>query len=202
VRGLRPPAGGRAEVGRPRDGYRHGMRRQLLRGAAAGAAGTSALNAATYLDMLVRARPASTTPEESVRRIVERDRPTALSAKGPNSDEAANRRTALGALMGIATGVGAGAVLGAVRPLLGPRRRVPAMVVAALAANLGGVLPMWALGISDPREWSTESWISDLLPHLAYGIVTAAVYDQLDQEGRCGRRARGRRRAWPPRLSP
>jgi hypothetical protein len=169
------------------------MRRQLLRGAAAGAAGTTALNAATYLDMLVRARPASTTPEESVRRLVEQGHPTALSAKGPDSDEAANRRTALGALMGIATGVGAGAVLGAVRPLLGPRRPVRAMVVAALAANLGGVLPMWALGISDPREWSAESWLSDLLPHLVYGVVTAVVYDQLDHDGR-GRRSAARSR--------
>ncbi|MEN3300379.1 hypothetical protein [Pseudonocardia sp.] len=178
------------------------MRRQLLRGAAAGAAGTTALNAVTYLDMLVRARPASTTPEESVRRLVERDRPNALSAKGPDSDEAANRRTALGALMGIAIGVGAGAVLGAVRPLLGPRRRVRAMVVAALAANLGGVLPMWALGVSDPREWSAESWLSDLLPHLVYGVVTAVVYDQLDHEGQDGRGRRSAARARLRRISP
>jgi hypothetical protein len=150
---------------------------------AAGSAGTTALNAVTYLDMLVRARPASTTPEEIVRRLVERDHPNALSAKGPDSDEAANRRTALGALMGIATGAGAGAALGAVRPLLGPPGSVRAMVVAALAANLGSVLPIWALGISDPREWSAESWLSDLVPHLAYGIVTALVYDQMGQDG-------------------
>jgi hypothetical protein len=35
------------------------MFKGLARGAAAGAAGTTALNAVTYLDMAVRARPAS-----------------------------------------------------------------------------------------------------------------------------------------------
>ncbi|MGH4015993.1 MAG: hypothetical protein ACRDSL_19140 [Pseudonocardiaceae bacterium] len=45
------------------------MLRQLLIGAAAGAAGTTALNAVTYLDMAVRGRPASDTPERSVQRL-------------------------------------------------------------------------------------------------------------------------------------
>ena len=38
----------------------------ILRGAAAGAAGTTALNVVTYLDMAIRGRPASDTPERSV----------------------------------------------------------------------------------------------------------------------------------------
>jgi hypothetical protein len=38
----------------------------VLHGAAAGAAGTTALNAVTYLDMLIRARPESTTPGQVV----------------------------------------------------------------------------------------------------------------------------------------
>ena len=38
----------------------------LLRGAAAGAAGTSALNVISYLDIVVRGRPTSTTPERTV----------------------------------------------------------------------------------------------------------------------------------------
>lgn len=40
------------------------MTRRFLHGLAAGAAGTTALNAVTYLDMALRGRPASTTPEE------------------------------------------------------------------------------------------------------------------------------------------
>ena len=38
----------------------------LLSGAAAGAAGTTALNVITYLDIAVRGRPTSTTPERTV----------------------------------------------------------------------------------------------------------------------------------------
>ena len=38
----------------------------LLAGAAAGAAGTTTLNVITYLDIAVRGRPTSTTPERTV----------------------------------------------------------------------------------------------------------------------------------------
>lgn len=38
----------------------------LLAGIAAGAAGANALNTVTYLDMVLRARPSSTTPEDTV----------------------------------------------------------------------------------------------------------------------------------------
>jgi hypothetical protein len=39
-----------------------GLLAGMLLGAAAGAAGTTMLNTVTYLDMVARARPASTTP--------------------------------------------------------------------------------------------------------------------------------------------
>jgi len=29
--------------------------------------------------------------------------------------------------------------------------------------------------VTDPRTWSAADWISDLLPHLAYGVVTHAT---------------------------
>ena len=41
----------------------------LLRGAAAGAAGTAALNAATYLDMVIQGRGASSTPEQTIETV-------------------------------------------------------------------------------------------------------------------------------------
>ncbi|MCP9968874.1 hypothetical protein LUX57_29935 [Actinomadura madurae] len=44
---------------------------RLTRGLAAGAAGTTALNLVTYLDMAVRGRPASSTPEQSVERLAD-----------------------------------------------------------------------------------------------------------------------------------
>lgn len=34
---------------------------------------------------------------------------------------------------------------------------------------------MTALGVTDPRTRDATSWISDVVPHLAYGAVTAAV---------------------------
>ena len=43
-----------------------------LRGAAAGAAGTAALNAVTYLDMAIRGRPSSSTPEQVVETIADK----------------------------------------------------------------------------------------------------------------------------------
>jgi hypothetical protein len=48
-------------------------------------------------------------------------------------------------------------------------------VAATVGALLVGNGPMTILGITDPRSWSTTDWASDVVPHLAYGTVTAAV---------------------------
>ncbi len=39
---------------------------------------------------------------------------------------------------------------------------------------------MTALGVTDPRTWPASSWAAELVPHLAYGTVTAPVLDRLD----------------------
>ena len=44
----------------------------ILRGAAAGAAGTTALNAVTFLDMAVRGRAESETPKRTVEALADR----------------------------------------------------------------------------------------------------------------------------------
>jgi hypothetical protein len=157
----------------------------VLLGAAAGAAGTTALNATTYLDMTVRARPASTTPERTV------DRMAALAHTAIPGDEQRrdNRRTGLGALLGILTG----AAVGAGYALLSSRRRPPVWVGAVVAgglAMLGSDTPLALLRVSDPRTWSRTDWISDAVPHLAYGAVTAATYAAIDgsPSGSHGRR--------------
>lgn len=152
------------------------MMRNLLTGVAAGAAGTTALNLVTYLDMIARARPASTTPDDTVREA-EKLTGASLSSQGPDSEEAANRRSGAGALLGIAAGLGTGALYGAVRPQLG---RVPLAVLgvgAGLVVNVGTTGPMAALGITDPREWPGSAWVTDLVPHLVYGLATAAVWE-------------------------
>jgi hypothetical protein len=40
--------------------------------------------------------------------------------------------------------------------------------------------PMVVLGITDPRTWSAADWISDVLPHLAYGAVVTTTMGALD----------------------
>jgi hypothetical protein len=158
------------------------MSRSLLAGLAAGAAGTTVLNLVTYLDVVVRARPASTTPEATVRRTEELTG-VDLSSEGPGSEEAANRRAGLGALLGIAAGLVTGAGYGLVRGRLDGVPLGLRGVGVGLAANVGTTGPMAAFGITDPLSWSASSWISDLVPHLAYGLATAAVFDMI-----CARR--------------
>jgi hypothetical protein len=148
------------------------MIRETLRGAAAGAAGTTALNAVTYLDMAWRARPASSTPQETVQKLAA----TAHLDIPGEADERDNRVSALGSLTGLATGVGVGALYGA---LTSSRRKPPLLVGALVTAGLALVAanaPMTALGVTDPRTWSAADWVSDVVPHLAYGFVTAFTY--------------------------
>jgi hypothetical protein len=160
-----------------------GIGRGLLAGAAAGAAGTTALNAVTYLDMAIRGRPASSAPEDGVETITGK-----LGIEVPGDQETRQHRTTgLGALLGIATGVGVGTVLGVARaagwrPPLGK-----SAAIVGLAAMAGSDTPMVLLGISDARTWSVADWLSDLLPHLAYGFATAAVVQALDRPSRLER---------------
>ena len=147
----------------------------LLRGAAAGAAGTTALNAVTYLDMITRGRPASSTPETTVEKLAER---TGVSIPGDEKTRQ-NRLEGLGPMTGIAAGVGIGALVGLVRalgyrsqPLVG----TGLITVGVLAATNG---PMTVLGVTDPRTWSAVDWISDVVPHLAYAAVVKTTMDAL-----------------------
>lgn len=154
--------------------------RGLLVGAAAGAAGTTALNAATYLDMVLRARPASSTPEKSVEKLAD-----AAGVTIPGDDEQrANRVAGLGPMLGIATGVGVGALVGVARAagirtggLVGTLLTTGVVLVASNA-------PMTVLKVTDPRTWSLTDWVSDVVPHLAYGIVTHATATAADDPAR------------------
>jgi hypothetical protein len=150
--------------------------RRVLQGAVAGAAGTTALNLLTYLDMTLRGRPASSTPEQTVERIS-----SAVGLEVPgDADTRTNRVQGLGAVMGLATGVLVGAALGAVDDASnGALHRLPVGLLGtgvATAALVGANGPMAFLGISDPRTWTASDWASDLVPHLGYGLVTAFTY--------------------------
>ncbi len=144
----------------------HALHLTLL-GAAAGAAGTTALNALTYMDMTARGRPASSTPETTVERLSE-----VAHVPIPGDEETRENRVAgLGPLTGQLAGVGIGALLGLARAA-GWR---PAIGVSTAVAG-----PMTLLGVTDPRTWPATSWVVDLVPHLAYGAVTAAVLERLN----------------------
>jgi uncharacterized membrane protein len=152
--------------------------KNALRGALAGAAGTTALNAVGYGDMTLRGRPASRTPDQVVEQLGKR-----VGLTIPGSGEARQSRLeGLGALAGLATGVAVGAaagqVPGAVRrlgPLAGP-------ATIGGAAMLATDMTTAALGVSDPRTWDATSWLSDAVPHLAFGaVVYAALTEPLNQ---------------------
>lgn len=141
----------------------------LLKGMAAGAAGTTALNAATYADMTARARPSSEMPQQTVETIATR---TDHDVPG-QGEQRQNRLSGLGGLSGIVTGVGVGAVAGLLSPLL---TRLPVVIGGALlggAAMAGSDVPMAKLGLTEPGSWSPQAWASDAGPHLAYGLTTA-----------------------------
>lgn len=148
-----------------------------LVGLAAGAAGTTALNTVTYLDMTFRARPSSSTPQDTADALAE-----TMGVHIPGDDKTrANRLAGLGPLLGIAAGAGVGAVFGVARAL-GFR---PPLLVGALLAGAGAMaatdLPMAALGVSDPRTWAAQDWLSDAVPHAVYGLVVCAVLEATDQ---------------------
>lgn len=156
---------------------------RLLRGAVAGAAGTIALDLTTYGDMLIRGRGASSVPAQvaGVLASLAGITPLATSAEG---DVANNRREAAGALLGYTTGVGIGALYGL---LLGETEGSASPLAGAavgLSAMAASDVPIALTGVSNPATWSTTDWLSDIIPHLVYGMVTVEVYEALSGTSR------------------
>jgi hypothetical protein len=155
--------------------------RGLILGAIAGAAGTMALDCAGYVDMAVRGRGSSNLPAEVIRRLAENAGISALSVPDDEADDATkSRRTALGALSGYEIGIILGALYGlASYPSTKKRGIVFRSMVLTLLAMAASDIPATVLGLTNPAEWGTSGWISDLWPHAAYGLVTAAVFETI-----------------------
>jgi hypothetical protein len=152
----------------------------FLRGAAAGAAGSTALNAATYLDMAIRGRGTSSAPEDLVEAAASR-----ADVKIPGTgDVRDNRLAGLGPLAGIGVGVLVGATAGVVHRALRKRgRSLPAPVAVILISGAAMALsdvPLKLFGISDPSDWKPTDWAADAIPHLTYGLVTYATLRATD----------------------
>lgn len=166
-----PPAGSATDVRASTTdrGVRRDRPGRVARGAAAGAVGTLALNAVTYLDIAVRGRPPSRVPEDVVAHTVER--------RGISLSE--HRRAGIAALGGYATGVCFGGLVGAVRPAL-PRWSPTAVGLAVGAAAMAATDTGATLaGATDPRGWSIADWLADVVPHAVYGLTTVVTFDRL-----------------------
>ncbi len=143
----------------------------LVRGAIAGAAGTTALNATTFLDMAARGRPASSTPQK----VIERGAGLLGLSLPEDQDKRQARESGLGSLLGAAAGVSAGMVLGAMCASGHPRRGATTVATAWVLAMLTGNAPMTVLGVTDPRTWRAADWVADIVPHLSYAVVAAGT---------------------------
>lgn len=152
--------------------------RYIVAGALAGAAGTTALYVVTYLDQAVRGRPSSGLPAQTAGKLA-----GMAGLDVGEGEQAESRKEGIGALLGLATGVGLGAAYGVLRV---PVREVSvpvAGVSVALAATVVANAPMTALGLTDPRTWGTAGWLSDLIPHLIYGLVTVYAFEMMAGPG-------------------
>jgi hypothetical protein len=152
------------------------MLRGVLLGAVAGAAGNLTLEIVTYGDMLLRGRAASGVPAKMVATLADDFGIEAL-ASATTGNQADNRRSATGALLGYTLGVGLGGVYGLVRPILGQVSTPLAGVAVGLAAMTAADASYAVTGASDPKTWTMADWISDLVPHVLYGLVTVATYE-------------------------
>ena len=166
------------------------MANRIVAGAVAGAAGVVALNTVGYLDMLVRGRPASDMPARVAGKLAdEMGLPLEFDADAETDDDdddddadepagaADNRREALGALLGMANGIGIGVAYGICRLIM---PRPPAWLAGAAlgaAAMAASDYPATRLGLTEPRDWSAVDWASDVLPHMAFGVVTALAFE-------------------------
>lgn len=144
--------------------------KSLAYGIAAGAAGTAVLNATTYADMAIRARPASKVPRRVVKQVA---RWTGVRRLPPQ------RTQGLSMLLGYADGFGAGVLYGVMRPRM---KNAPWYLMGAGLAAFTLLLSegsATAMGKTNPRTWGVSGWLTDLVPRLLYGCVTALVYDAL-----------------------
>jgi hypothetical protein len=158
--------------------------RGLILGAIAGAAGTMALDVVSYADMALRGRASSDMPAEVIRRLALMAGIEQLSVPSDEADEATkNRRSALGALAGYKIGIMLGALYGltAYPPSKDRGIAMRSIVLAALAMAASDV-PATLLGVTNPAAWPPSGWISDIVPHLAYGIVTAAAFEEIARD--------------------
>ena len=160
------------------------MLRRTLRGIAAGATGTAALNIATYVDMAARGRASSEVPakvagtlSQSVGMPLEAEANGSEHVSQNEQAKAQHRLSGLGALMGYATGLGIGALYGLARPILVKLPLPLAGLALGAAAMASSDVPATITGATNPKTWGASGWASDIIPHAIYGLVTVLTYE-------------------------
>lgn len=153
--------------------------RPLLHGAVVGLAGTTALNVAGYAEIALLGRPISDTPGITVRTLAMK-----LHIRIPGEGQVQENRVAgLGPLIGYTVGLGMGMTVALAQA--GGWSRTPASryAFATLLALTVTNAPIALLGISDPRTWTVSDWVSDIVPHVLYALVTVRVLEKLEAAG-------------------
>lgn len=162
------------------------MLKDTLLGVVAGAAGTVALNVATYVDMAARGRSSSNAPSKLVE-IVANKAGLSLSAQGKGSQDetAQNRESGLGALLGYVNGLGMGVAYGLLRSQVDELPLPLAGIGVGLLAMAASDVPLVALKVSNPKTWGVSGWAADVIPHLIYGLVTVSTFEALANASEC-----------------
>ena len=146
--------------------------RGVSAGIVAGATGTLALDIASYIDMVTSGRAASETPAKLVEAMA---KSFGFDSLTDDSDEAKNRRSALGAVLGYANGLSFGIVHGLFN---GVFRHLPwpiEGVIIALASTAATDALYAKYDVADPTTYTPSVWAYDIGFHLVYGLVTAAT---------------------------
>lgn len=148
----------------------------ITAGMLAGAAGATAMNAVSYADQAVQGNASTTSPTGGS--VAETAREAGNSAGAPTDGAKAG---ALGPLGGLGIGVGVGAVAGLIRGSNATPPPVTAAIVTGLVAMGIGEGAAVATGAAKSDWASPANLLRDLVPHLAYGAVTAiALHRMLD----------------------
>src|SRR5690349_12413573 len=121
---------------------RYSMAGLTVRGMVAGAAGTVALNLATYADMALRGRSSSSAPSKMIDKVTKRlHLPLSSQGVGAQDETTQNRESGLGALLGIANGLGTGVLYGLVRTQLDEAPTLLAAPLVGLTAMVASDVP-------------------------------------------------------------
>jgi hypothetical protein len=156
-----------------------GMVRTILAGVIGGAVGELALNIVSYGDMFVRARPASDMPGKVAQRFAD-GLGIQFAQAGERPEKAEARREASGAILGYGMAMLVAVAFSVLRRL-GLRLPVP-IAGLAMAGTAMAISDSTAtvLGVADPTEWGVAGWLSDIVPHAAYGIAAAATIELIE----------------------